>query len=49
MLRTRQLNGWLHTNYTLEEVAEMTEREPRLWSVFESLALSLIPPDKEEV
>jgi hypothetical protein len=41
MLNTRQLNRWLGTSYTLEEVSEMD------WSVFDllgALAVALEPP-----
>ena len=41
MLNTRQLNKWLGTSYTLEEVAEMD------WLVFDilgALAVALDPP-----
>lgn len=43
MLNTRQLNKWLGTSYTLEEVAEMD------WLTFDllgALATALDPPAK---
>lgn len=49
MLRTRHLNRWLGTSYTLDEVAGFMEREPLFFDVFESLVVSLMEPKKEKM
>jgi len=42
MLKTRTLNQWLHTSYTLDEVAEM---DPLVMEILQALHRGLFPPD----
>jgi len=44
MLKTRMINDWLHTNYSLEEVGEMPDL---LFDVLGALRQALYPPKKD--
>jgi hypothetical protein len=45
LLQTRLLNRWLHTNYTLEEVAAM---DPMVFDIMNALHRGLFPPEPEK-
>lgn len=48
MLQTRQLNQWLGTNYTLDEVAnDPVLRDPMVLNMMGAIQSGLTPPDQK--